>query len=104
MHLVHRRVAESQRSTSYEFVLRRETMFPRLRTYLPITMLLSIFVIPVHAQGPARNISKPESTGSSTTKTEAKTAPVDPRYTTPKSPLDTAYGAKIAEYTTEKYF
>ena len=29
---------------------------------------------------------------------------VNPKYTTPKSALDTAYGAKIAEYTTEKYF
>jgi hypothetical protein len=34
----------------------------------------------------------------------AKETAVNPRYTTPKSPLDTAYGAKIAEYTTEKYF
>ncbi|MCA1577841.1 MAG: hypothetical protein LC794_10835 [Acidobacteria bacterium] len=34
----------------------------------------------------------------------AKAAAVNPRYTTPKSPNDTAYGAKIAEYTTEKYF
>jgi hypothetical protein len=36
--------------------------------------------------------------------TPAKAAEVNPRYTTPKSPNDTAYGAKIAEYTTEKYF
>jgi hypothetical protein len=28
----------------------------------------------------------------------------NPRYTTPKSPNDTEYGKKIAEYTTEKYF
>ena len=28
----------------------------------------------------------------------------NPRYTAPKSPNDAAYGAKIAEYTTEKYF
>ncbi|HSK62976.1 MAG TPA: M14 family zinc carboxypeptidase [Pyrinomonadaceae bacterium] len=33
-----------------------------------------------------------------------KDTAVNPAYTTPKSPLDTAYGAKIAEYTTEKYF
>ena len=33
-----------------------------------------------------------------------KDTAVNPRYTTPKSPVDTAYGAKIAEYTTEKYF
>ncbi|HVF22501.1 MAG TPA: M14 family zinc carboxypeptidase [Pyrinomonadaceae bacterium] len=34
----------------------------------------------------------------------ARAAAVNSRYTTPKSPNDTAYGAKIAEYTTEKYF
>src|ERR1051326_2423901 len=34
----------------------------------------------------------------------AKNTAVDPSYTTPTNPLDTAYGAKIAEYTTEKYF
>src|SRR5690349_5691333 len=34
----------------------------------------------------------------------AKDTPINPKYTTPKSPNDTAYGAKIAEYTTEKYF
>src|SRR5689334_12316834 len=34
----------------------------------------------------------------------AKNTAIDPSYTTPTNPLDTAYGAKIAEYTTEKYF
>src|SRR5687768_17817261 len=34
----------------------------------------------------------------------AQSNSVNPRYTAPKSPNDTAYGAKIAEYTTEKYF
>ncbi|PWT87866.1 MAG: hypothetical protein C5B55_14105, partial [Blastocatellia bacterium] len=29
---------------------------------------------------------------------------VNPKYTTPRSPLNAAYGEKIAEYTTEKYF
>src|SRR5258705_1708924 len=77
-------------------------MFPRLRHLLLI--VLTTGVMPAVAQTPARNISNPESTGSSSTKTEGKTAPVNPRYTTPKSPLDTSYGAKIAEYTTEKYF
>ena len=41
---------------------------------------------------------------SSNAPAKAKDEAVNPRYTTPKSPLDTAYGAKIAEYTTEKYF
>ena len=45
-----------------------------------------------------------EAGGASSSSTPAKNTPVDPKYTTPKSPLDTAYGAKIAEYTTEKYF
>ena len=76
-------------------------MFPRLRHLLLIVLIAG--VLPAVAQTPIRNISSP-STGSSSAKTEAKTAPVNPRYTTPKSPLDTAYGTKIAEYTTEKYF
>ena len=41
---------------------------------------------------------------SSNAPAKAKDEAVNPRYTTPKSPLDTAYGAKIAEYTTEKNF
>src|SRR5688572_14615887 len=41
---------------------------------------------------------------SSNAPAKRKDAAVNPRYTTPKSPVDTAYGAKIAEYTTEKYF
>jgi hypothetical protein len=52
----------------------------------------------------ARNTSNNEVAGASNPKTEAKAAPINPKYTTPKSALDTAYGAKIAEYTTEKYF
>ena len=36
--------------------------------------------------------------------TSAQSNSVNPRYTTPKSPNDTAYGEKIKEYTTEKYF
>ena len=54
------------------------------------------------AQTEARNNSEPST--AATTSTSAKPAAVNPKYTTPKSPLDTAYGAKIAEYTTEKYF
>jgi hypothetical protein len=42
--------------------------------------------------------------GAGSTSTPARNTPINPKYTTPKSPLDTAYGAKIAEYTTEKYF
>jgi hypothetical protein len=57
----------------------------------------------VLAQTEARNNGE-STTGASTTSSPARTAPVNPKYTTPKSPLDTAYGAKIAQYTTEKYF
>ena len=45
-----------------------------------------------------------EPTGAAGATSAPRTAPVNPKYTTPKSPLDTGYGAKIAEYTTEKYF
>jgi hypothetical protein len=34
----------------------------------------------------------------------AQSNSVNPRYTAPRSPNDTAYGEKIKEYTTEKYF
>src|SRR5829696_4006900 len=67
------------------------------------TLVLVVFVTPTAlAQTEARSNSEP-STGAPTA-TSAKTTAVNPKYTTPKSPLDTAYGAKIAEYTTEKYF
>ena len=56
------------------------------------------------AQDPARDSSTSASSGSGSSKAEVRSAPIDSKYTTPKSPLDTAYGAKIAEYTTEKYF
>jgi hypothetical protein len=57
----------------------------------------------VLAQTEARN--KSASDDAATTSSTSKTATaVNPKYTTPKSALDTAYGAKIAEFTTEKYF
>ncbi len=57
------------------------------------------------AQGDAKS-----ATGSEPVPSTAKPKSVDsnpavtPKYTTPKNPLDEAYGAKIKEFTTEKYF
>lgn len=50
-----------------------------------------------------RRSSATEASGASSP-APARANAVNPKYTTPRSPLDTAYGAKIAEYTTEKYF
>jgi hypothetical protein len=65
-------------------------------------LFVSAFVTPVFSQSDMRNGTPGEPAGS------AKVRPANPvpnpKYTTPTSPLDPAYGAKIAEYTTEKYF
>jgi hypothetical protein len=59
----------------------------------------------VSAQSNQRNRSASEPSGSAApATTTTRVNPINPKYTTPKSALDTAYGAKIAEYTTEKYF
>src|ERR1044071_5730870 len=76
-------------------------MSPELRRVLAIFVFVVLTAGSALAQTESRNS---ESTGASTSTTAAKNTPVNPKYTTPKSPLDTAYGAKIAEYTTEKYF
>jgi hypothetical protein len=57
-------------------------MFPRSVKFVFVVSVLLVFSAPIFAQNNSDN----------------------PRYTTPTNPLDTAYGAKIAEYTTEKYF
>src|SRR3569832_2130904 len=75
-------------------------MSPKLRRLLTTLDFVVFAATSALAQTDERNNA--ESTG--TTSSPARNAPVDPKYTTPKSPLDTAYGAKIAEYTTEKYF
>ena len=73
-------------------------MSPELRR------LFATFVFVVFATGSALAQtdarSNAESSGASAPPTAAKDTPINPKYTTPKSPLDTAYGAKIAEYTT----
>ena len=77
-------------------------MSPMLRRLLASFVLVLFVTLTALAQTKARNNAEPAATGSgsSTNKTDA----IDPKYTTPKSPNDTAYGAKIAAYTTEKYF
>ncbi len=64
-------------------------------------VLVVLTAIPVLGQTETRSSAEP---AGATTAGASKAAAVNPKYTTPRSPLDTAYGAKIAEYTTEKYF
>lgn len=77
-------------------------MSPELRRVLATFVFVVLAAGSALAQTEARNTTKSSSASAPTT--AAKNTPIDPKYTTPKSPLDTAYGAKIAEYTTEKYF
>ncbi|HEY2960969.1 MAG TPA: M14 family zinc carboxypeptidase [Pyrinomonadaceae bacterium] len=72
-----------------------------LFTFVCAVLALVALSVQISAQTDSRNTSSSESGSSSPAKAAAA---INPRYTTPKSPLDTAYGAKIAEYTTEKYF
>ena len=65
-------------------------------------LLLCLFTVSAFAQD-ARNSATTEPTSSAKPRTDTNPA-VSPAYTTPRSPLNAAYGAKIAEYTTEKYF
>src|ERR1041385_6824751 len=65
-------------------------MSPELRRVLAIFVFVVCASTSAFAQTEARSA--------------AKDTPINPKYTTSKSPNDTAYGAKIAEYTTEKYF
>src|SRR5687767_217167 len=85
--------------------MKENIMSPRVFTRIFLVVLaVSAFALPTRAQNDARSKSTTESTGAATTPRATKAAAVNPKYTTPKSALDTAYGAKIAEYTTEKYF
>ena len=69
---------------------------------LSLLLLLLVSVASAFAQTAARN-SATEGSGAATA-APARANAVNPKYTTPKSAVDPAYGAKIAEYTTEKYF
>src|SRR4051812_23145214 len=77
-------------------------MSPELRRVLAIFVFVVLASGSALAQTGARSNANAEPAGA--TSTAAKSTPINPKYTTPKSPNDTAYGAKIAEYTTEKYF
>ncbi|HEU4933439.1 MAG TPA: hypothetical protein VFT48_15250, partial [Pyrinomonadaceae bacterium] len=77
-------------------------MSPVLRRLFFSCVLVVFVTASVFAQTESR--AGTEAVGSSSPAMPAKNTPINPKYTTPKSPLDTAYGAKIAEHTTEKYF
>ena len=77
-------------------------MSPRLRTLFACLVLVVPATV-VFAQTEARVNSDAAATTSNTTASKAPAA-VNPKYTTPRSAVNAAYGAKIAEYTTEKYF
>ncbi len=66
-------------------------------------LLVTIFCSIALAQTPTRNTTNSDTGASAPPRSTTRVVP-NPKYTTPTSPLDTAYGAKIAEYTTEKYF
>ena len=76
------------------------------RTFLNfVCAMLALFVLSAQicAQTESRNTQATETGGAAAT-APARVNAVNPKYTTPKSPLNTAYSAKIVEYTTEKYF
>jgi Zinc carboxypeptidase len=81
-------------------------MSPRLRTvFACLVLMVSLTVLKPLALAQTDARSNTEPNASTSTSTAPKTAAaVNPKYTTPKSALNAAYGAKIAEYTTEKYF
>src|ERR1041385_8645564 len=76
----------------------RRSFFLRLVCGFSVLFALSA---PITAQTDSRSTSSSDSGASSKA---VKPAAINPSYTTPTNPLDSAYGAKIAEYTTEKYF
>ena len=67
------------------------------------TLLILTVAGTLCAQTETRNSGTTESAGSAKPAKETNPA-VNPKYTAPLGPLDAAYGAKIKEYTTEKYF
>ena len=71
---------------------------------LSLFLLLVVSAVSVFAQTEARRSTTEAADGAASKPAPFKPAPINPKYTTPKSAVDPAYGAKIAEYTTEKYF
>jgi hypothetical protein len=82
--------------------MKENIMSPRLRTVFACLLLVVFATSSVKAQTDSPN--RAAEAGGASSSSASKTAAINPKYTTPKSALDTAYGAKIAEYTTEKYF
>ncbi len=79
--------------------------FSKMTRQLTVFVLLFIAAAPVLAQTEARNSTSSEPSPAAAKPKAVDTNPaVNPKYTTPTNPLDKAYGAKIKEYTTEKYF
>ena len=78
---------------------RKPSIIKSLFSVVLVVMFLSVAL----GQTPTRNATTPEAGSSAPARNTTRSIP-NPKYTTPTSPLDTAYGAKIAEYTTEKYF
>ena len=93
--------------TDQAYLTKENIMSPELRSAVRMFVFCGVSCVTapsVLAQTDARS-NPTESTGaSSNADRRRRPRAVNPKYTTPKSPLDTAYGAKIAEYTTEKYF
>src|ERR1051325_1332960 len=86
--------------TDRAYLTKENIMSPMLRRLLAALALVLFTSISALAQTDARDNADSSSAKAAAAKTDA----IHPKYTTPKSQLDTAYGAKIAEYTTEKYF
>jgi len=75
----------------------------KLHSLLIAGLLIPVFLNVGFGQTEARSSTPAESPG--TVKGRSDMSPVpNPKYTTPIGPLDATYGAKIKEYTTEKYF
>jgi hypothetical protein len=76
-----------------------------LSRFVFLSFALLALSVAASAQTEARTQAANDAGGAApATSAPARASAVNPKYTTPKSALDTAYGAKIAEYTTEKYF
>jgi hypothetical protein len=71
--------------------------------FLFATLIVLLLDVPAISQSDTRNSVAGEPANTATKAKETNPA-VTPKYTTPTNPLDAAYGAKIKEYTTEKYF
>src|SRR6201982_1890820 len=74
-----------------------------LHRCLRLSLFILVLALPALGQAPARESSASEPSSSNAKSTE-NAKPINPSYTTPRNALDAAYGAKIKEYTTEKYF